>query len=105
MIDNFRRFALLLVLAAAPARPADDWPMYLYDPTHSSFNPSGSRINSENTNNLLPAWTSNFSAPIASAPTSSAGIAYIGAWPGSLYAVDAPTRAGRWPAHGGRAAY
>src|SRR5438445_6590825 len=104
MIDNFGRFALFLVLAAAPARTADDWPMYLYDPTHSSFNRAESKINGLNANKLEPSWTTNLSTAIASAPTISGGIAYIGGWNGNFYAIDTATGAPRWATFVGVAA-
>ena len=59
MIDNFRDFALFLVLALASPLAADDWSMYLYDPGHSSFNPSESRIGRQNVATLDQYWVTN----------------------------------------------
>jgi len=104
MIDNFCRCALFLALAAAPIAAADDWPMYLYDPTHSSFNASESKIGVQNAGSLQPYWITNLSAPLAAAPTISGGIAYVGAWDGNFYAIDTTTGGIQWSTYVGKAA-
>ena len=46
----------MLALAAAPLSASDDWPMYLRDPAHSSFNSSESKIDRSNIGTLQAAW-------------------------------------------------
>src|SRR5882672_2625900 len=96
MIDNFGRFALFLALVAPLA--ADDWPMYLHDPAHSSFNQSESRLDKRTVTNLQPGWITSVGAPMAAAPTIVGGVMYIGAWDGNFYAIDARTGATLWSA-------
>jgi polyvinyl alcohol dehydrogenase (cytochrome) len=104
MIDNFWRFALFLSLAAAPILAADDWPMYLYDATHSSFNASESKIDIRNVRTLQTRWITNLSAPLAAAPTISGDVAYLGAWDGNFYAINTRTGAVQWSTYVGKAA-
>ena len=104
MIDNFCRYALFLALASAPIPAADDWPMYLYEPTHSSSNASESKINIHNVRSLQPYWVTNLFAPLAAAPTISGGVAYVGAWDGNFYAIDATTGGILWSTYVGKAA-
>src|SRR5712691_6789768 len=103
MIDNFRGFALLLALAAAPLGASDDWPMYLRDPAHSSFNSSESKIDRSNIGTLQAAWKTSLSAPIAAAPSVVGGVVYVGAWDGNFHAIDAKTGAPLWRAFVGKA--
>ena len=66
------RVALFLTLAAAAL--ADDWPVYLYDPAHTTFNALESKINKQNVSTLEPSWQINLSAPVAAAPTIAGGV-------------------------------
>src|SRR5256886_8777482 len=80
------------------------WPMYLYDISHSSFNPSESGIGKHNVASLDVNWAFDLAAPIAAAPTISGGVAYVGAWDGNFYAIDTGTGAVRWSTFVGLAA-
>src|SRR6266403_2913752 len=96
MIINFRQFALLLTLAVASPLVADDWPMYLYDSAHSSFNKFESKINKQNVSTLDQQWVTNLRAPMAAAPTIVGGVLYVGTWDGTFYALDASSGAPLW---------
>src|SRR6266849_294600 len=103
MIDNFRRCALLLGLAAA-ALSADDWSMYLYDLKHSSFNPHESKIDKNNVGTLKAKWTTQLPAALAAGPTIVDGVIYVGDWDGFFYAINAKTGAKIWQTFVGMAA-
>lgn len=62
--------------------------MYLWDPTHSSFNRAETQISKNNVTTLAPAWTFATRAVFAAAPTIVDGIAYVGDWSGTFYAID-----------------
>src|SRR5262249_51061491 len=103
MIDNFYRRALLFTLFAWRLG-AEEWPMYLFDPSHSSFNVSESKIDKRNVKSLGPRWTAKLSAPVAAAPTISGGAAYVGSWDGNFYAIDVTSGAPIWRSFVGMAA-
>src|SRR6476660_5914797 len=104
MIATLRGFTLLLALAFTPLFAADDWPMYLYDISHSSFNPAESQIDKQSAPFLDAAWVTNLSAPMAAAPTLSGRVAYVGTWDGSFYAIDTETGSVLWSTFVGMAA-
>jgi polyvinyl alcohol dehydrogenase (cytochrome) len=101
MIATVRGLTLLLALTPLFAA---DWPMYLYDISHSSFNPAESQIDKQSAPFLDAAWVTNLSAPMAAAPTISGRVAYVGTWDGSFYAIDTETGAFLWSAFVGMAA-
>jgi outer membrane protein assembly factor BamB len=70
--------------------------MFARDPAHSSFNQSESALTRDSVTRLQPRWTLNVGAPLAAAPTVSAGILYFGAWDGQFYAVDAQSGRVLW---------
>src|SRR5882672_7037609 len=96
MIVNFRGVALLVAFSLTPLFAVGGWPMYLFDISHSSFNPSESEIGKHNVASLDVNWAIDLAAPIAAAPTISDGVAYVGAWDGNFYAIDTGTGAVRW---------
>lgn len=104
MTINFRGIAFLLAVAFPPLIAADDWPMYLYDISHSSLNPSESHIDKHNAASLDAYWVTGLLAPMAAAPTISDGVAYVGTWDGTFYAIDTGTGSVRWSAFVGLAA-
>jgi putative pyrroloquinoline-quinone-binding quinoprotein len=69
----------LLLIASVTALDAQDWPMYLLDPTHSSFNARESVLNSTSVGSLEPLWKTNFGATISSGVTISDGVLFFGA--------------------------
>src|SRR5260221_6233703 len=104
MIVNFRRVALLLAFSLPPLLAADGWPMYLYDLSHSSFNPYELQIGKHIVASLAVNWVIDLAAPMAAAPTISGGVAYVGTWDGNFYAVDTRTGSRLWSKFVGMAA-
>jgi glucose dehydrogenase len=72
-----------LIAATALFASAADWPMYLRDPAHNSFNAAENVIGRDTVAQLSPAWTFAAGAPIGSGVTVVGGVIYIGAWDGS----------------------
>src|ERR1051326_8628692 len=70
----------------APAAVAVDWPMYLYDPAHSSYNAFESEIGPDNVNRLQASWTFPASV-LAGGATVVNDVVYIGDWGGNFYAI------------------
>src|SRR5579864_4054506 len=87
---NIRRwlFPLACLVFCAPA-PAQDWPMYLKDLTHSSFNGSETQLDIKTIAGLRPAWTVPLSGYLSAGATLSNGVLYIGNWSGNFSALDA----------------
>jgi glucose dehydrogenase len=88
---------VVLVLSVAPITrgqtPAeDDWPMYGWNLRHTFSNPA-SAITPQNVARLQPVWSFPTGDAITASPRIVGGVVYIGAWDGSIYALDA--RAGR----------
>jgi outer membrane protein assembly factor BamB len=92
--------AMLWVLAIQAA--ATDWPMYLWDVTHTSFNPTESVLNRETVAKLHPKWQINFGNTIASGITIVNGVAYVGDWNGNLSAINVADGTRRWQTFVGR---
>src|SRR5713226_7075341 len=103
-VGRMARNCLLLAFSLIPLFAADGWPMYLYDISHSSFNPYELRIGKHNVASLDVNWVIDLSAPIAAAPTISGGVAYVGAWDGNFYAIDTRTGGILWSTFVGKAA-
>jgi hypothetical protein len=68
---------------------AEDWPMYLKDLSHSSFNGAETTLGIKCIANLRPSWTYSAGASVGSAVTLSGGVLYFGDWSGKFIAVDA----------------
>lgn len=94
---------VLLVFAASCMRAAD-WPMYLYDLAHSSYNAQESAITRDNVATLAPAWTFKSGGAIASGVTVSDGVLYFGNWKGDFFAVSEADGTLLWKANVGMAA-
>jgi uncharacterized repeat protein (TIGR01451 family) len=79
-----------------------NWPTYLFNNQHSSYNPSAGTITPSNTSQLTPAWTfiepSNVSPPsrLYASPTVYDGKIYIGSNSGQFYRLDEATGAVDW---------
>ncbi|HEX9065792.1 MAG TPA: PQQ-binding-like beta-propeller repeat protein [Streptosporangiaceae bacterium] len=102
------------VLAAAPGPRAHvgggtllsanaDWPGYLSDASHTSYNASSTSITTSNLANLQPVWRWQVPPPPNSGPATlwaspvvSAGVVYIGAEDGYFYALNEATRQVIW---------
>jgi outer membrane protein assembly factor BamB len=77
-----------LVAGVESRAKATDWPMYLYNPAHSSYNASETHITTDNVTSLKAAWT--FSAqPLGGGVTVVNGVVYVGDWGGNFYAIRA----------------
>jgi outer membrane protein assembly factor BamB len=96
MIVNFRRFAALFALASAPVVAADEWPAYLYDLAHSSFNRTETTLTRSNAGTLEQAWSTKVYAPVVAGATISDGVLYVGEWAGNFYAIDVKTGIPKW---------
>src|SRR5258708_1063627 len=75
--------ALALLLQTAIGA---DWPMYLFDPAHSSYAAAETQIGPGNVNTLQAAGGFQ-GKPFGGAPTVMGGVAYIGDWGGNFYAI------------------
>ncbi|MGA8424334.1 MAG: PQQ-binding-like beta-propeller repeat protein [Thermoplasmata archaeon] len=75
----------------------DYWPMYLYNPEHTSSNPNDTIISASNASSLTLSWASQITtaSPIASVIAASTEVvgdmAYVGDWDGNETAVNATT--------------
>jgi uncharacterized protein (TIGR03437 family) len=93
-----------LIAATAFFASAADWPMYLRDPAHNSFNAAENVIGRDTVAQLSPAWTFAAGAPIGAGVTVVGGVIYIGAWDGKFYAVDSSDGTMLWSQYLGKAA-
>jgi outer membrane protein assembly factor BamB len=89
--------------AISPATSAGDWPGYLRDASHSSYNPDATSITPGNIANLKQAWRwivpaspNSGSTTLTASPVVSNGVVYIGAEDGYFYAVDEATQQVLW---------
>ncbi len=96
------RVSLTWLLLCAPAF-AQDWPMYLKDLTHSSFNNSETQLNLRTIATLRPAWTTPLGGFLSAGVTLSSGELYIGNWSGNFSRVDAQSGKILWTKFVGRA--
>ena len=88
--------------AAARSNPAD-WPTYLYDTGHSSFNAAATAITPAAASSLVPVWkwatpASPNAGPntLYASPTVVNGVVYIGAEDGYFYAVSEANQTVLW---------
>jgi outer membrane protein assembly factor BamB len=85
--------------------PRINWPSFLLNPRHSSFNKKATAITRDNVTDLAEAWTWNPDPPtqsgqppaqLYSSPTVFDGRIYIGANTGDFYALDEDTGSVIW---------
>ena len=98
--------ALSTAFAATVATSAaQDWPGYLFDNGHSSFNRLATAITPSNASSLVAAWSfvdpqptlpGQPAASLYSTPTVFNGVVYIGSNTGMFYALDEATGAMLW---------
>src|SRR6266404_2879616 len=93
-----------LIAATALLAAAADWPMYLRDPAHNSFNAAENAIGRDTVRQLRPVWTFAAGAPFGAAVTVVSGVIYIGSWNGNFYAVDSSDGTLLWSQFLGKAA-
>ena len=100
------------VIAAVPAPPASaapatigaaDWPGFLLDTGHSSYNAAATTITPGNAATLSPAWrwlvppsTNAGKTTLWASPTVVNGVVYIGAEDGWFFAIDTTTHRRLW---------
>jgi polyvinyl alcohol dehydrogenase (cytochrome) len=82
------RTIVSVVVLVFPAL-AQDWPMYLRDPAHSSFNSEESKIGVNTLPQLQTSWKVKAAGVLAAAPTISNGALYVGDWSGYFHAIRA----------------
>ncbi len=93
----------LLIAATTLIASAADWPMYLHEPSHNSFNTTESVIGRDTVAQLTPAWTFSANGSLGSAVTAVGGVLYVGAWDGSFYAVNSADGSLLWTRNLGKA--
>lgn len=82
---------------------AADWPAYLHDTNHSSYNANATSITPSNLSNLQPVWqwlppasTNSGTTYLLASPTVVDGVVYIGVKDGEFYAIDEATQQILW---------
>ncbi len=100
-IDRLHVPLIWLVLCASAF--AQDWPMYLKDLTHASFNNAETQLDIRTISTLRPAWTTSLGGYLSAGVTLSNGVLYIGNWSGNFSAVDAQTGKIIWTTFVGKA--
>ena len=70
-----------------PATVPLEWPSYGQDLTGDKAIPDGI-VTSQNVTALESLWTVDVSGPISSTPVISGGVAYVGSYDGTLYAIE-----------------
>ncbi len=71
------------------------WPLYGNDLAGTRATGSAD-ISSSNVADLLPLWQVEVGGPVSATPVIANGIAYVGSYDGSLYAIDLATGETRW---------
>jgi outer membrane protein assembly factor BamB len=96
---------LVVAWAGSAATPAQaqgtaDWPAYLLDTGHSSYNSAATSVGTGNVANLVPAWKwiqpSGTDRIFDASPTVVGGVVYIGSLSGYFYAINEATRTVLW---------
>src|SRR5215469_11368704 len=89
-----------LAVTPAQAQGTADWPAYLFDTGHSSYNSAATSIGTGNVANLQPVWQwmqpSGTIGTVHASPTVVDGVVYIGSERGYFYAISEATRAVLW---------
>jgi len=81
---------------ATPIAPVDvEWPFYGRDLTGGKATESGG-ISSGNVGELGPLWQVAVNGPVSSTPVIAGGVAYVGSYDGSLYAIEIQSGALLW---------
>jgi polyvinyl alcohol dehydrogenase (cytochrome) len=94
-----RRFRAVNAPAPAACPPLVDWPTYGYDLERSRFNPDERLIKPSTVGALAVRWffpTGPGVAAVSASPSVVDGVAYVGAWNGIMYALDAFSGLPRW---------
>lgn len=78
-----------------------DWPMYLDNPQRTSASDE-TILSPTNAGEIVKRWSFQTGAPVASSPTISGGIVYVGSWDGYEYALDELTGTLKWKTYLGQ---
>ena len=73
----------------------DAWPFYGYDLSGTRAD-STAAVDSTTVNNLTPAWEVVVDGPVSATPVIANGVAYVGSYDGTLYALDLFSGERRW---------
>src|SRR4051794_36471083 len=97
--------ALVALAAPSSAVTGDDWPAYIHDAGHSSYNAAATTITPANAGSLTRYWQWKAAGPtmtgqpgpaLYASPTVYQGRVYIGANTGVFYALDLATKKVVW---------
>ncbi len=75
---------------------AADWPMYMYDLTHSSNQNAEQILNTTNITSLKKLWSYKTGGIIAAQPVVYGSTVYVGSWDGNMYAFNRDTGIPLW---------
>src|ERR1051326_3239736 len=90
----------LVATSSKSAAQTSDWPGYLHDASHSSYNPLATAITPANAGSLVQNWmftdrpptiTGQPAVGFNASPTIHEGVVYIGSNTGQFYALDENT--------------
>ena len=87
-----KRFSAMRAPAPASCPAVADWTTYGFDLTRNRFNPEEGLINAATVSQLDVQWffsTGSGTAAVTASPSVVEGVVYIGAWNGTMYALDA----------------
>ncbi len=87
-----KRFSATRAPAPASCPALADWPTYGFDLTRNRFNPQEGLINAATVPGLNVRWffsTGTGTAFVSASPSVVEGVVYVGAWNGTMYALDA----------------
>src|SRR5438093_7109863 len=87
-----RRFSATSAPAPASCPAPVDWSTYGFDLTRNRFNPEEGLINAATVSQLDVQWffsTGSGTAFVSASPSVVDGVVYVGAWNGTMYALDA----------------
>ena len=87
-----KRFSAKRAPAPASCPALADWPTYGFDLTRNRFNPQEGLINATTVSQLNVRWffsTGSGTGAVSASPTVVDGVAYVGSWNGTMYALDA----------------
>jgi len=87
-----RRFSATSTPAPASCPAPVDWSTYGFDLTRNRFNPAEGLINAATVSQLDVQWffsTGGGTAFVSASPSVVDGVVYVGAWNGTMYALDA----------------
>ena len=89
-----------LAATSAAAQGAADWPAFLFDTGHSSYNAAATSIGTGTLANLQPVWQwmqpSGTNRKFYASPTVVNGVVYIGSESGYFYAISEATQTVLW---------